>query len=152
MALLVLVIAVLSGPYRWAAAIRSSVQQALRSIAGTRDGDRRGTLAWTGSPAAGFQLAGAVVAGILLLIVSVSWFSFLIIGVLLAAYEICLQRIKPPPPDEAPPTSGPGGQAPFPPRVGETKAGVTEIPRRAGNPAQLLKSSIMMPSPRNTHL
>jgi hypothetical protein len=40
--------------------------------------------------------------------VSVSWLSFLIIGVLLAAYEIYFQWIKPPPPDEAPPVSGPG--------------------------------------------
>ncbi len=50
-------------------------------------------------------------AGILLLIVSVSWLSFLIIGVLLAAYEVYLQRIKPASPDEAPPASGPGDQA-----------------------------------------
>ena len=42
---------------------------------------------------------------------SVSWLSFLIIGVLLAAYEVYLQRIKPAPPDEAPPASGPGDQA-----------------------------------------
>jgi hypothetical protein len=60
------------------------------------------------SHAAGLQLAGAVAAGILLWIVSVSWLSFLIIGVPPAAYEVCLQRIKPPPPDEAPPASGPG--------------------------------------------
>jgi hypothetical protein len=119
-ALVVLVIAVLAGPYRWAAAIRSWVQRAGRSIAGARGGDRRGALAWIGSHAAGLQLAGAVVAGILLLIVSVSWLSFLIVGVLLAVYEVGLQRIKPPPPDEAPPTSGPDGQMPFPPRVGET--------------------------------
>ena len=59
------------------------------------------------SHAAGLQLAGAVVAGILLLIVTVSWLSFLIIGVLLAAYEIYLQRIKPAPPDETSPASGP---------------------------------------------
>jgi hypothetical protein len=119
-ALVVLVIALLSGPYRWAAAIRSSVRQAGRSIAGARGGDRRGALAWIGSHAAGFQLAGAVIAGILLLIVSVSWLSFLIIGVLLAAYEIGLQRIKPPPPDEAPTASGPDGQAGIPPRTSET--------------------------------
>jgi hypothetical protein len=76
--------------------------------------------AWIGSHAAGFQLGGAVVAGILLLIVSVSWLSFLIIGVLLAAYEVGLQRIKPSPPDEAPPTSGPGNQVGLPARSGET--------------------------------
>ncbi len=56
---------------------------------------------------------------ILLLIVSVSWISFLIIGVLLAAYEVYLQRIKPAPPDEAPPASGPANQAGLPSSVGE---------------------------------
>ncbi len=119
-ALVVLVIAVLAGPYRWAAAIRSAVQRAGRDIAGARGGDRRGAAAWIGSHAAGLQLAGAVVAGILLLIVSVSWLSFLIIGVLLAAYEVGLQRIKPPQPDEPPPTSGPGDQAGIPSRASET--------------------------------
>jgi hypothetical protein len=119
MALVVLVIALLSGPYRWAAAIRSAVQRARRSIAGAR-GDRRGVAAWIGSHAAGFQLAGAVVAGILLLIVSVSWLSFLLIGVLLAAYEVGLQRIKPLPSDEAPPASGPGGQVGLPSRASGT--------------------------------
>jgi hypothetical protein len=111
---------VLTGPYRWAAAIRSSVRRAGHSIAGASSGGRRGALAWIGSHAAGFQLAGAVAAGILLLIVSVSWLSFLIIGVLLAAYEVGLQRIKPPPPDEAPPTPGPDNQAGIPTRSGET--------------------------------
>jgi hypothetical protein len=100
-ALVILVIALLAGPYRWASAFRSWVQRAWHSIAGARGGDRQGKLAWIGSHAAGLQLAGAVVAGILLLIVSVSWLSFLIIGVLLAVYEVFLQRIKPPPPDEA---------------------------------------------------
>jgi hypothetical protein len=119
-ALVVLVIAVLSGPYRWAAAIRSSVQRAGRGIAGASSGGRRGVTAWMRSHAAGLQLAGAVVAGMLLLIVSVSWLSFLIIGVLLAAYEVWLQRIKPVPPDEAPPPSGPGNQAGRPSRTSET--------------------------------
>jgi hypothetical protein len=120
-ALIVLVIVVLSGPYRWAVAIRSWVKRTGRSIAGARSGDGRGqVVTWMASHAAGLQLAGAVVAGILLLIVSVSWLSFLIIGVLLAAYEVYLQRIKPPPPDEAPPASGPDGQAGLPSRIGGT--------------------------------
>jgi hypothetical protein len=70
--------------------------------------------------AAGLQLAGAVVAGILLLVVPVSWLSFVIIGVLLAACEVYLQRIKPPSPDEAPPASGPGNQAGLPSHIGQT--------------------------------
>jgi peptidoglycan/LPS O-acetylase OafA/YrhL len=121
MALVVLVIAVLSGPYRWAVAIRSRVTRAWRSIAGASSGDRQGQMVtWMASHAAGLQLAGAVAAGILLLIVPVWWLSFLIIAVLLAAYEIYLQRIKPPPPDEAPPASGPGNQAGLPSRIGGT--------------------------------
>jgi hypothetical protein len=101
-------------------AIRSQVKRTGRSIAGARSGDHRGVVGWMAAHAAGLQLAGAVVAGILLLIVPVSWLSFLIIGVLLAACEVYLQRIKPPPPDEAPPASGPGDQAGLPSPIGET--------------------------------
>jgi hypothetical protein len=118
-ALVVVVIAVLSGPYRWAVAIRSWVKRTGRSIAGARSGDHRGVVGWMASRAAGLQLAGAVVAGILLLVVPVSWLSFLIIGVLLAACEVYLQRIKPPPPDEAPPAPGPGDQAGLPSPIGQ---------------------------------
>ena len=119
-ALVVLVIAVLGGPYRWAVALRSRVTRTWLSIAGGRGGDHRGVAGWMASHAAGLQLAGAVAAGILLLIVPVSWVSFLIIGVLLAAYEVYLQRIKPAPPDEAPPASGPGNQAGLASRTGGT--------------------------------
>jgi hypothetical protein len=107
-ALVVLVITVLCGPYRWAVAMRSWVKRTAHSIAAARSGGRHGqVVTWMASHAAGLQLAGAVVAGILLWIVTVSWISFLIIAVLLAAYEIYLQRIKPPPPEEASPASDP---------------------------------------------
>jgi len=43
-----------------------------------------------------------------------------VVGVLLAVYEVYIQRIKPPPPDEAPPASGPGYQAGLPSRIGRT--------------------------------
>ncbi len=120
-ALVVLVIAVLCGPYRWAVALRSWVKRTGRSIAEASSGDHRGqVITWMASHSAALQLAGAVVAGILLLFVPVSWLSFLIIGVLLAAYEIYLQRIKPAPPDEAPPASGPGNQAGLPSHTGQT--------------------------------
>ena len=120
-ALVVLVIAVLCGPYRWAVAFRSWVKQTWRNITGARGGDHRGrVVSWMAAHAGGIQLGGAVVAGILLLIVPVSWLSFLIIGVLLAACEVYLQWIKPPRPDEAPPAPGPGNQAGLPSRSGET--------------------------------
>jgi hypothetical protein len=41
----------------------------------------------------------------LLLIVSVSWLSFLIIGALLLVYELFLQRLKSGPSDGSPPAS-----------------------------------------------
>jgi hypothetical protein len=120
-ALVVLVLAVLTGPYRWAVAIRSWVKRTGRTIMEARSGNRRGqVVTWMAAHAAGLQLAGAVAAGILLLIVPVSWLSFLIIGVLLAACELYLQRIKPGPPDDAPPAPGPGNQAGLPSRIGQT--------------------------------
>ena len=120
-ALVVLVIAVLCGPYRWAVAFRLWVEQTWRNITGARGGDHRGrVVSWMAAHAGGLQLGGAVVAGILLLIVSVSWLSFLIIGVLLAAYEVYLQRLKLPRPDEAPPTPDPGNQVRLPSGTGRT--------------------------------
>ena len=109
-ALVVLVIAVLSGPYRWAVALRSWVKRTWRGIAGTSSGRRGHVVGWMASHAAGLQLAGAVVAGILLLVVSVSWLSFLIIAVLLAAYEVGLQLIKRPRPMEGPPPPAPAAR------------------------------------------
>ncbi len=106
-ALVVLVLAVLAGPYRWAVAFRSWMRRTGHSIAGARGGDHEGVVGRMASHAAGLQLAGAVAAGILLLIVPVSWLSFVIIGVILAAYEVYLQRIKPVRPDETSPASGP---------------------------------------------
>ena len=118
-ALAILVITLLLGPYRSAVAFRSWVRRTWRGIARGSSGGHRGVVGWMSSHAGGLQLGGVVVAGILLLIVSVSWLSFLIIGVLLAAYEVYLQWIKPPPPDEAS-TSGPDNQVGVPSRTGET--------------------------------
>jgi hypothetical protein len=112
-----------STPARWFTAETSEFDNAhiARGLAGASSGARRGqVITWMATHAAGLQLASAAVGGILLLIVPVSWLNFLIIGVLLAAYEVYLQRIKPPPPDEAPPASGPGNQASLPSRIGQT--------------------------------
>jgi hypothetical protein len=107
-ALGILVVALLTGPYRWAVALRSFVTRTVHQVGHQLTGERRALLVtWMASHANALQIAGAVVAGILFLIVSVSWLSFLIIGGLLAAYEVFLQRIKPTSPDEPSPPPDP---------------------------------------------
>jgi hypothetical protein len=115
----ILVVALITGPYRWAVALRSYVVRACRWVTGPLRGERRAqSVAWVAAHAGSLQLGGAVLAGILLLVVSVSWLSFLIVGGLLAAYEIYLQAIKPPPPDETQTTAAPGSTSGTPTRTG----------------------------------
>lgn len=114
-AFVILVLALVTGPYRWAVAFRSFIARIWHVVAGVMNAERREhTVAWMAANAGPLQLGGAVVAFILLLIVSVSWLSFLIVGALLAVYEIVLQTIKPPPPGDVPPASGPGSGAGVP--------------------------------------
>ena len=119
-ALALVVITVLMGPYRWAVAFRSWVKRTWRHISAAGSDDHRGIVGWMASHAGGLQLGGVIVAGILFLVVSVSWVSFLIIGVVLAAYEVYLQWIKHGPPDEASSASGPRDPVDLPPRTRET--------------------------------
>ena len=116
-ALAIVVITVLMGPYRWSVAARSWVRRTWHGIAGGSSGGHRGAVGWIASHAGGLQLGGVIVAGILFLIVSFSWVGFLVIAVLLAVYEICLQRIKPSPTDE--PQSGAGDQTRAPSGTGQ---------------------------------
>jgi hypothetical protein len=108
-ALVVLVVTLLAGPYRWAVALRRLVARSWHQGAVAVSGERRDrTVAWIRAHADGLQLVGAVVAGVLLLIVSISWWSFLIIGVLVAAYEVALQVTKGRGGDEVATGPGPG--------------------------------------------
>jgi len=105
-ALVVLVVALLTGPYRWAVALRRLVVRGWRSAIEAVSGERRAAvLAWANAHADSLQLIGAVVAEILLWIIQISWWSFLLIGGLLAAYEVALQW-----PKSRPPTSTPSVQ------------------------------------------
>ncbi len=94
-ALAVLVVTLLAGPYRWAVALRRLVTRGWHGVVGAVSGERRErSVVWLRAHADGLQLVGAVVAGILLLIVSISWLSFLLIGALVIVYEVALQWIK----------------------------------------------------------
>jgi hypothetical protein len=120
-ALGLLVVALVSGPYRWAIALRGFVVRTWRRGVEAASGQRRAaSVAWVRAHADGLQLVGAVVAGVLLLVVSISWWSFLIIGVLLAVYEFALQWTKDRPHEGVVPGPGVNDDVPASTRVGDS--------------------------------
>jgi hypothetical protein len=132
--IVVFVVALVTGPYGWARSLRRVVSHWARegwnlvgAIAGKARDDR--TMGWVRGHLDLLRIAGVALAVLLLIVISVSWIGFLVIAVLLAAYEIGLHRIgrsklssppgtpplSPPtePPDENPPgPTEPGAAAP----------------------------------------
>ena len=124
----ILVVALLTGPYRWAVSLRRFVARVWRRGVEAASGERRArSLSWMRAHADALQLVGVVVAGVLLLIVSISLWSLLIIGTLLAVYEVVLQWAKAHPPEEAPPEAGVDhqGQVADPATAGRSAPGRT---------------------------
>jgi hypothetical protein len=96
---MLLVLALLAGPYRWAAAFRSWVRRAAAAItalgsalAGHASSDS--TVAWVRRNLGLLRIGGAVVAALAVLIFSVNWVGLIIIAVLLALYEVGLTRLR----------------------------------------------------------
>jgi hypothetical protein len=94
----VFVIALITGPYGWAVSLRRvlthwgrEVWNMLVAISGRARDDR--TMEWVRAHLDILRFAGVIVAVLLLLVISVSWVGFLVIAVLLAAYEFWLHRI-----------------------------------------------------------
>ena len=93
--LAVVVVTLVTGPYRWARWSRHEVAEGARNLGVYVDeSHRRRAWEWVTVHATVMQFGGAVLAAILFLAVSVSWVSFLTIGILLAAYEVGLQAVK----------------------------------------------------------
>jgi hypothetical protein len=98
-ALIVLVVALLTGPYRWAAAARAWARRAagsagqLVSAAGGH-ASSGATVTWARRHLDLLRIGGAVIAALALLIFSVSWVTLLLIAVLLALYELGLHRLR----------------------------------------------------------
>ena len=96
-ALAIAVVALVTGPYRWAVAGRHFVRHGWDAVFSHLHGDGgRQTLEWVADHAALLQLVVAVVAVILLLVVSVSLLSFLIIGALFVLAEVYLSNARKP--------------------------------------------------------
>ncbi len=90
-----LVIALITGPYRWARALRRWVAAAWHWVAGLFSPEhRQDTVGWLGRNAEVLQLGGAVVAAVLFFVIGVSWVSFLVLAALLIIYEVLLNVAK----------------------------------------------------------
>jgi hypothetical protein len=110
--LAIAVVAVVTGPYRWAVALRRGVGNAMSSLghivgsAGERATDEA-TVAWLRANTGALQIGGAAVAVLALLVFDLSWFGLLLLLILLAAYEAGVwwvgQSAAEPTGDETPP-------------------------------------------------
>lgn len=103
-ALVIMVLALVTGPYRWAVRGRQGVVHAGQAtvsfarasvasgVAATKD---ERTVAWVREHFDLMRVAGVVVAVLLLLIFSVNFWGLVVIVALLALYEIWLHRLRP---------------------------------------------------------
>jgi len=90
----VLVVAVVTGPYPWAVRARAWVGEVGRAAVGAVRGAEVGpAAAWVGARRDTLMLAGAVVAAIILLFASISLGWFLVLAIVLVLYELAVYRI-----------------------------------------------------------
>ena len=93
-ALVVLVIALLTGPYGWAVRMRGFVRDVFNAAVGTaRGADRTAATEWIAGHRDALLLGGAVVVLVLLLWLHVNWVGFLILALLAAGYVAIVWRI-----------------------------------------------------------
>jgi hypothetical protein len=105
-ALAIVVIALVTGPYRWAVALRGGVSSVSRAIwdAGARvtaGTDTSGAIGWVAAHRQALQIGGAVLVIAVLLLVDVSWVWFWALVAVLVCWELALWRLaddsRPPP-------------------------------------------------------
>ena len=94
--LLVLVIALITGPYPWAVTVRGWVRDGTHALAAAFSGERlpdSGRVRWLRDHRDALMLGGAVFAVALLLLFDLSLWGFVIAGIVIALYEIALARL-----------------------------------------------------------
>jgi hypothetical protein len=98
-AIVVLVVALFSGPYPWARQSRGWVADLSRAAAGgVRGRETSGVAAWVMAHRDAMMLGGAAVVGLVLLLADVSLGGILVLAVVLAAYELVVYRVATVPP------------------------------------------------------
>ncbi len=107
-AALVAVVALVTGPYRWAVALRRRTVSAARALAAgvsaviaRRDDDA--TVAWVAAHREVLQIGGIVAAIIVLLLVDLSWPGLLLLALVIGGYELAVARIAEPTPGRGEP-------------------------------------------------
>lgn len=97
-ALVILVVALLTGPYSWAVALRRGVARLGRGVwnAGgrmTTAADTRDVVGWVAERRQALQIGGALMVAVVLLVSNVSWGWFLALVVVLGIWELALWRL-----------------------------------------------------------
>jgi hypothetical protein len=92
-AVLTLLVAIVSGPYPWAARLRGWVRDVAVAATGAAGGagDTR-TAEWVAAHRHLLMFGGAAVAAVVLLAADVSFLGLLVLAIILAAYEVLVYR------------------------------------------------------------
>jgi hypothetical protein len=126
---IIVVIAVLTGPYGWVRSLRSSIAR-LFTTATTAVNERAqddATLVWVAHHVDALRIGGYVVGALLLWFVNLTWLTFFLIALLVAGWQVLVARlalraqalVEPEPgSDDGPPSSPPTS-----PATGEPVAG-----------------------------
>lgn len=110
------VVALVTGPYGWAVRLRAGAVQLGTTLVGAAGSvgeraTRAGAVAWVRRHLAALQVAGGIVALLLLLTVDLSWWTLLVLVVLAGAYQWALWQIGQRAPGDLAPLA-PDGVAP----------------------------------------
>jgi hypothetical protein len=103
--LLALVVALITGPYRWAVATRAWVRDVWDGAAGAIRGDHvdeKGRVTWIRTHRDGLMLGGGVIALLCLFVLNLSFVGFAVLTMVLALYELAIYGIGHEPEPEEP--------------------------------------------------
>ena len=93
--LAIVAIALITGPYGWAVTTRTKTSALARGVVSTAKDPARqeSTVVWVRAHREALQLGGAIVFVLLVLVLDLSWLGFLVLGGLIALYELWLARL-----------------------------------------------------------
>jgi CheY-like chemotaxis protein len=93
--LAILAFALITGPYGWAVTVRAKTAALARGVVTTASDPSRqeSTVVWVRGHREALQLSGGIAFVLVLLILDLSWLGFLLLGGLIALYEIWLARL-----------------------------------------------------------